>query len=215
MYYVSFSVLLLQQTIVYSDKVMMLFFTYIVLLAGDRFLCKIFRLVLIRGENKYYERYQYQIEMDGVSEYIFLGVTTISILYSTTNYSYVFIPLLLWYSLIQIRKFCSEKKSQNVINAFLLETLKQLQELESIYLESMLIQEINVIEYIENVKRVKFYKEHNGKRRFCYYRSRKYSEIAFEKIENIGLQRYIIPNDKEMARAEIEAVMDSIVRCIM
>lgn len=214
-YHLSFGVILLQQTILYADNIMVLFVTYIVLLAGDRFLCWIFRLVLIRGKNKYYERYQYQMEMDVVSEYIFLGVTTISILYSATNYSYVFMPLLLWYSLKQIRKFCLEKKSQNVINEFLFQTLKQLQELECIYLESMLIEEINVIEYIENVKKVKFYREYNSKRKFYHYCSCKRAEIALEKIENIGLQKYIIPKDKEMARAEIEAVMNCIVRCII
>lgn len=214
-YHFSFGVILLQQTILYADNIMVLFATYVVLLAGDRFLCWIFRIVLIRGKNKYYERYQYQMEMDVVGEYIFLGVTTISILYSATNYSYVFMPLLLWYSLKQIRKFWLEKKCQNVINEFLLGSLKQLQELECIYLESMLTEEIKVIEYIENVKKVKFYKEYNSKRKFYHYCSRKRAEIALEKIENIGLQKYIIPKDKEKARAEIEAVMNSIVRCVI
>ena len=214
-YHLAFGVVLLQQTILYANRITELFVTYILFLTGDRILCWLFRMILIRGKNKYYERYQYQLEMDVVSEYIFLGVTTISILYSATNYAYVFMPLLLWYSLKQIRKFCIEKKNQNVINVYLLETLKQLQELECIYLESKLIQDLNVNEYIENVKRVKFYREYNNKRKFYYYRSCKRVEIALGMIENIGSQKYLIPKDKEIAHADIEAVMNCIVRCII
>ena len=74
---------------------------------------------------------------------------------------------------------------------------------------------INIIEYVEDVKKVKFYREYNNKCKFYYYRSRKHAEIALEMIENISLQKYKIPKDKEVAHADIEAVKNSIVRYII
>ena len=80
LYHFSFGVALVQQTILYSDNIIVLLVTYTVFWVGDRVLCSFFRRIFIRGKNRYYERYQYQLEMDVVSEYIFLGVTTISFL---------------------------------------------------------------------------------------------------------------------------------------
>lgn len=215
LYHFCLAVILVQQTILKSDKLIELFVTYTVFLVADRVFCFVVRRVFITGKNGYYERYRYRQEMDVASEYIFLGVTTISIIFSATNMAYVFMPLLLWYSLKQIRKLWIEKKSQNVINAFLLEILKQLQELQCIYLESILVEEISVIEYMEDVKRVRFYREYNNKRNFYYFRSRKHAEMALEMIEKLSLKKYMIPKDKEVANADIEAVMNSIVRCMV
>lgn len=214
-YHIGFGVAVIQQTILYAENFLMLLITYIIFLAGDVILCALFRLFFIHGKNKYYEKYRYQQEMDIISEYIFLGTTTISILYSASNYSYIFIPILLWYSLKQIKKYRKENKCSSIINTFLVDILLKLQEIDTLYLGSSINEDIVINEYIDESKRIKYYMEFNDKRKIYHFLSRKHVKVALKSIENLILKKYKIPKEKEQAHNDIEEVMNNIARCII
>lgn len=55
-YHFGFVIVLIQQTILYSEKFFTLLITYILFIAIDRMLCYLFRTIFITGKYKNYER---------------------------------------------------------------------------------------------------------------------------------------------------------------
>jgi len=179
-YHVIFGAVLIEQTVLNSDNILYLFIIYAVFLVGDKVLCGIFRWLFIRGENCYYERYRYKNEMNIIGEYVFLLVTTISILYSASEHSYVFMPILLWYSLKQIASYRSEKKNSYIKRKYLLEVLESLQEVNEVFLDVM-EQEVAIADYVES-KRARYYKEFVCREPFWVV-SKRQMKKTFESID--------------------------------
>lgn len=213
-YYTCFVITLSQQTYLNAQKPVLLTVTYIIFITFNKILCSSFRIIFIRGKNKYYNRYRYAQEMDVISEYLFLGVSTISILYSETNYSFVFIPVLLYYSLKQTKKYRKEKKNSHPINLFLLETMQQLQIINDIYLETSLHEELIMSEYIKDAKTIKYYIAFHEKRKFYHFLFQKRIQTALQAVQELLSKRYALPDCAQQAREDLEAAMNSIMKCI-
>lgn len=211
---VLFLVPIVDLTLERSNNLLALFITYLILIAILKIICKVVRLLFISGKHKHYEIYRYKQEMEIVSEYLFLFVTTISILYNSTDYADLFMPILLWYSLRQIRKYRKEKRYSTCVNAYLMEVLQKLQEIDEIYLESSVNEKIIVAECLGDEKKVVFFKSYNISTKHYHLLKWKQADCALSSIENLMKKEYNILSEKALAQDEIRSVMDDIVKCI-
>lgn len=199
------------QTLSKPNDILFLVLTYIIFFAFDKFFSMLFRKMFISGKNKYYERYRYKKEMDVLSEYLFLVASTLSILYSTTQYTNAFIPILLWYSIRRISNYRHEKKNANLKRQFLMNSFECLREIDEMFLD-ILYDNLKISDYLD-CEKVKKYRMINSKSA-VWNISKKRIEFALESLESLSKKRYMMPKEKEIAREEIEKVCGDIVRCL-
>lgn len=210
-YHVIFVLVVIGETVSKSDDILFLIVTYITFLAFDNIFSMIIRGVFIRGKNKYYERYRYKKEMDVISEYTFLLATTLSILYSTTQYTNAFIPILLWYSIKQLSNYRSEKKNENLKRKFLLDSFENLRELDEMFLD-ILEGNLLIADYLD-CERINKYRKVNSNSKW-WSGSKKRIDSALESLEKLSKKKYKLPKENERAREEMHEVFGYIVKCL-
>lgn len=211
-YHICFMFALFQATVLYAEDGVRLIFMYIFFIVGDKLFCSFFRWILIRGECRHYEKYRYRKEMDIISEYAFLGATTLSIVFGNSEFEKMFVPILLWYSIKLIITYSKEKKNAKLEVQYFNEILMMLQEVDEIFLETI-EQEINMSNYIDLTK-LNLYDKHNTKKSFFVFFSKRKISKAIESIKGISTKRYVLPLEKDKARDEIRLALNDIVKCI-
>lgn len=211
-YHICFMFAIFQATVLYSEDDLRLIFMYMFFIVVDKLFCSFFRWLLIRGKCRHYEKYRYRNEMDIISEYAFLSATTLSIVFGSSQFEKVFVPILLWYSIKQIVTYSKEKKNAKLEVQYFNEIMTMLQEIDEIFLETS-EQEIKMSNYIDLTK-LNLYDKHNTKKSYLMFFSKRKISNAIESIKGISTKQYVLPREKDKARDEIRIVLNDIVRCI-
>jgi len=210
-YYSVFAVYLIEQTIMFSSDLMVLFVTYVITIVFEIIFRTGIRRVFIIGEYRFYERYKYKSEMDVVSEYVFLITTIFATFYSNSDSAIVFMPVLLWYSIKQIKKYKKERKNADFIRNYLVEILYELEEIYTIYLGTNTKDKFVMSKYLD-VERIEYYRKFIEQKRFCFRRKQKQETLA--NISELAKKIYNMPQKREQIKKEVIGTMNSIVRSL-
>lgn len=211
LYYVIFAICLVVQTLQFSSDLVDLFVVYVITIVFEIIFRAGIRRGFITGEYRFYERYKYKSEMDVVSEYVFLLTTVIATFYSASDYAVAFMPILLWYSFKQLKKYRRERKNADLTKMYLVAILNELEEIYTIFLETDIKDKFVMGKYLD-AEKTGYYRNYIEKKRIYIRKKRVYKTLT--SIDELSKKIYNMPKKKELMRKEVLSTMNDIVRCL-
>lgn len=211
LYYVIFAICLVVQTLQFSSNLVDLFVVYVITIVFEIIFRAGIRRVFITGDYRFYERYKYKSEMDVVSEYVFLLATVIATFYSDSDYAVAFMPILLWYSFKQLKKYRRERKNADLTKKYLVVVLNELEEIYTIYLETDIKDKFVMGKYLD-AEKTGYYRNYIEQKKIYIRKKRVHKTLI--SIDELSKKVYNMPKKKELLRKEVLSTMNDIVRCL-